>query len=217
MRIICRCIRRRQACTQTYGEERNWLQPELTSACKHKDRKQLPEQSTVVNTYYCQINHTYGSNVCNHRMTPITFRYIYNWEEPGVRAIELSYANVASVLRYLDKPNLATMNIQLHARLEIDLEIQWRCNFPFLEKLDIRVTTNWCKCILEGTWTRKINLRKFKAKTRGLTFQELQFQLEQLNQTLEFAYNIHLLSQYPPHPLDDENYLRVLGTKIDYT
>ena len=59
-----------------------------------------------------------GSLSISTATTPITLRYKYNWEEPGVLAIEFSYGDLASVLRHLDKPNLASTNIQLHARLE---------------------------------------------------------------------------------------------------
>ena len=59
-----------------------------------------------------------GSLSISTATTPITLRYKYNWEEPGVLAIEFSYGDLASVLRHLDKPNLASTNIQLHAHLE---------------------------------------------------------------------------------------------------
>ena len=59
-----------------------------------------------------------GSILLSTATTPITLRYNYNWEEPGVLAIEFSYGDLASILRHLNKPNLASTNIQLHARLE---------------------------------------------------------------------------------------------------
>ena len=62
-----------------------------------------------------------------------------------------------------------------------------------------------------------MKLRKFKAKTRSLTFQQLQHQLEQLYQTFNFAYSIYFLTPNPPHPLEDEVYLRRLSNKIKYT
>lgn len=62
-----------------------------------------------------------------------------------------------------------------------------------------------------------MSLRKFKAKTRTFTFQQLQIQLEQLTETFNFAYNIYFLIPYPLHPLEDEKYLRSLSNKIDYT
>ena len=62
-----------------------------------------------------------------------------------------------------------------------------------------------------------MKLRKFKAKTRSLTFQQLQHQLEQLYQTFNFAYIIYFLNPNPPHPLEDEVYLRRLSNKIEYT
>ena len=62
-----------------------------------------------------------------------------------------------------------------------------------------------------------MKFRKFKAKTRSLTFQQLQHQLEQLYQTFNFAYNTYFLNPNPPHPLEDEIYLRSLSNKIEYT
>ena len=50
--------------------------------------------------------------------TPITLRYEYNWEEPGVLAIKLSYGDLASLLNHLDKPNLAATHIKIYAELE---------------------------------------------------------------------------------------------------
>ena len=62
-----------------------------------------------------------------------------------------------------------------------------------------------------------MKLRKFKAKTISLTFQQLQHQLEQLHQTFNFAYSIYFLNPNPPYPLEDEIYLRRLSNKIEYT
>ena len=50
--------------------------------------------------------------------TPITLRYEYNWEEPGVLAIKFSYGDLASLLSHLDKPNLAATHIKIYAELE---------------------------------------------------------------------------------------------------
>ena len=78
----------------------------------------MSEQSTGVNTCIAKATMLSGSLLISTATTPITPRYKYNWEEPGVLAIEFSYGDLASVLRHLDKPNLASTNIQLHARLE---------------------------------------------------------------------------------------------------
>ena len=50
--------------------------------------------------------------------TPITLRYEYTWEDPGVLAIKFSYGDLASLLSHLDKPNLAATHIKIYAELE---------------------------------------------------------------------------------------------------
>ena len=73
----------------------------------------------------------HGSLLVGTPTTPITLNYEYNWEERGVLAIKFSYGDLASVLKHLHKPNLASTNIKLVAELEDRSGNKFRVQLPF--------------------------------------------------------------------------------------
>ena len=73
----------------------------------------------------------HGSLLVGTPTTPITLSYEYNWEERGVLAIKFSYGDLASVLKHLHKPNLASTNIKLVVELEDRSGNKFRVQLPF--------------------------------------------------------------------------------------
>ena len=76
-------------------------------------------------------NMPHGSLLVGTPTTPITLNYEYNWEERGVLAIKFSYGDLASVLKHLHKPNLASTNIKLVVELEDRSGNKFRVQLPF--------------------------------------------------------------------------------------
>ena len=90
------------------------------------------QNSPQVSTHnIVKANMPHGSLLVGTPTTPISLSYEYNWEERGVLAITFSYGELASVLRHLHKPNLASTNIKLVAELEDRSGNKLRVQLPF--------------------------------------------------------------------------------------
>ena len=72
----------------------------------------------------------HGSLLVGTPTTPITLSYEYNWKKRGVLAIKFSYGDLASVLKHLHKPNLASTNIKLVVELEDRSGNKFRVQLP---------------------------------------------------------------------------------------
>ena len=90
------------------------------------------QNSPQVSTHnILKANMPHGSLLVGTPTTPITLSYEYNWEERGVLAIKFSYGDLASVLKHLHKPNLASTNIKLVVELEDRSGNKFRVQLPF--------------------------------------------------------------------------------------
>ena len=90
------------------------------------------QNSPQVSTHnIVKANMPHGSLLVGTPTTPITLSYEYNWEERGVLAIKFSYGDLASVLKHLHKPNLASTNIKLVVELEDRSGNKFRVQLPF--------------------------------------------------------------------------------------
>ena len=121
-----------------------YMRPHVhTNICLRKETLHnfyLPQQANSLMENNCQnspqvsthkANMPHGSLLVGTPTTPISLSYEYNWEERGVLAIKFSYGDLASVLKHLHKPNLASTNIKLVVELEDRSGNKFRVQLPF--------------------------------------------------------------------------------------
>ena len=106
----------------------NFYLPQRANSLMENNCQNSPQVSTH---NIVKANMPHGSLLVGTPTTPISLSYEYNWEERGVLAIKFSYGDLASVLKHLHKPNLASTNIKLVVELEDRSGNKFRVQLPF--------------------------------------------------------------------------------------
>ena len=106
----------------------NFYLPQQANSLMENNCQNSPQVSTH---NIVKANMPHGSLLVGTPTTPISLSYEYNWEERGVLTIKFSYGDLASVLKHLHKPNLASTNIKLVVELEDRSGNKFRVQLPF--------------------------------------------------------------------------------------